>query len=261
MGIVVRTLLIRGMLVGFVAGLLVFGFAKIFGEPQVDRAIGFETALDDARLKADAARGVHDIREPELVSRAMQASYGLLTGVMVYSTAFGGLFALVFAAANGRVAALGARAVSGLLAASGFLACHLVPSLKYPADPPAVGHPDTIGLRTGLYFIMMSLSVAAMVGAAMLRKRLVRRRGAWPAALSAAALYVVSMAVAAALLPSVDEVPADFPAVVLWDFRLDAVAMQAILWATLGLGFGAVAERTLRGEGRLPARSMGPSWR
>jgi hypothetical protein len=29
----VRSLLIRGMLVGFVAGLLVFGVAKIFGEP------------------------------------------------------------------------------------------------------------------------------------------------------------------------------------------------------------------------------------
>jgi hypothetical protein len=40
----VRTLLVRGMLVGLVAGLLVFGFGKLFGEPQVDRAITFETA-------------------------------------------------------------------------------------------------------------------------------------------------------------------------------------------------------------------------
>jgi hypothetical protein len=33
---------------------------------------------------------------PELVSRPMRASRGPLAGVMVYSTAFGGLFALVF---------------------------------------------------------------------------------------------------------------------------------------------------------------------
>jgi hypothetical protein len=34
----VRTFLVRGMLVGIVAGLLSFAFLKIYGEPQVDRA-------------------------------------------------------------------------------------------------------------------------------------------------------------------------------------------------------------------------------
>jgi Probable cobalt transporter subunit (CbtA) len=47
------------MLVGLVAGLLVFGFGKVFGEPQVDRAIGFESALDEAKAKADEAKGIH----------------------------------------------------------------------------------------------------------------------------------------------------------------------------------------------------------
>ena len=254
----VRTLLIRGMLVGFVAGLLVFGFAKLFGEPQVDRAIAFETARHETEARADAARGIQDMEEPELVSRPMQASYGLLTGVMVYSTAFGGLFALVFAVANRRVAALGPRAVSGLLALAGFLAFYLVPNLKYPANPPSVGRPETIGVRTELYFVMMSLSIAAMVAAAMLRRRLVARHGAWSAALCAAAFYLVSVAVLAALLPAIDEVPADFPPVVLWRFRIDSVAMQAIMWATLGLGFGALAERSFGGRSYL---SMPPSWR
>jgi hypothetical protein len=67
-----RSPLIRGMLVGFVAGLLVFGFAKIFGEPQVDRAIAFEMAMDEIKMKADAAKDIHDMPEPELVSRPMQ---------------------------------------------------------------------------------------------------------------------------------------------------------------------------------------------
>ncbi|MBV8447767.1 MAG: CbtA family protein, partial [Hyphomicrobiales bacterium] len=34
----VSRLLVRGMLVGVVAGLLCFVFLKTFGEPQVDRA-------------------------------------------------------------------------------------------------------------------------------------------------------------------------------------------------------------------------------
>ena len=44
-----RTLLLRGMLVGVVAGLLVFAFARWIGEPQVERAIAFETAADQAQ--------------------------------------------------------------------------------------------------------------------------------------------------------------------------------------------------------------------
>ena len=35
----VRTLLVRGMLVGILAGILSSGFAWLFGEPQVDHAL------------------------------------------------------------------------------------------------------------------------------------------------------------------------------------------------------------------------------
>ncbi len=257
----VRTLLIRGMLVGFLAGLLVFGFARVFGEPQVDRAIAFEAAMDDARIKADAARGIHDVAEPELVSRPMQASYGLLTGVMVYGTAFGGLFALVFAFANGRLVALGPRAVSGLLGLLGFVAFYMVPNLKYPANPPSVGHPDTIGLRTELYVVMMALSIAAMVVAVMLCRRLALRYGAWSAATIAAASYIAAVAVAAWALPAINEVPGDFPAVVLWNFRTDSFGMQLLLWTTLGLGFGVLIGRADADRGRRSMRQMSAAWR
>src|SRR6202000_895778 len=97
----VRTLLIWGMLVGIVAGLLAFGFAKVFGEPQVDRAIAFEAAAEEHRDQATNASEETD-PEPELVSRAVQSILGLLTGVVVYGAAIGGLFALVFAYATGR---------------------------------------------------------------------------------------------------------------------------------------------------------------
>lgn len=257
----VRTLLIRGMLVGFLAGLLVFGFAKVFGEPQVDRAIAFETAMDAAKMKADLAKGIHDEPEPELVSRANQASWGLLTGVMTYATAFGGLFALVFAFAYGRVSALGPRTVSALLALTGFISLYLVPNLKYPANPPSVGSPDTIGIRTALYFSMMVLSVAAMVGAAILRKRLLPKYGSWSAVLIAAAAYLAVVIVAAVLLPPINEVPADFPAVVLWRFRVDALGMQAIMWATLGLVFGALTERDSIGRLHRVSGSPTAAWR
>src|SRR6516162_8457849 len=52
----VGTLLVRGMLVGIVAGLLAFGFAKIFGEPQIDRAIAFEEQMEKAKSEAEGAK-------------------------------------------------------------------------------------------------------------------------------------------------------------------------------------------------------------
>ena len=248
----VRTLLVRGMLVGLLAGLLMFAFGRGFGEPQVDRAIGFETAMDAAKARAEAARGIHVEAEPELVSRPVQAGIGLFTGVVVYGIAAGGLFALAFALVDGRAGGLGPRATAALLALAGFVSVCLVPDLKYPANPPSVGDPDTIGLRTGLYFVMMALSVAAMVGAATLRRRLAPRLGAWSAALAAGGLYLALMVVVQWLLPVVDEVPDAFPAVVLWRFRVASLGMQAILWATLGLAFGALTERAAMARLRLP---------
>jgi hypothetical protein len=182
---------------------------------------------------------------------------------MVYSTAFGGLFALVFAFANGRVSSsLSPRTVAALLALTGIVAVYVVPNLKYPANPPSVGHPDTIGIRTQLYFTMMALSIAAMVGAAVLRKRLAPKHGVWSAALFATAFYVVVVAIVAALMPPINEVPADFPAVVLWHFRIDSFAMQVIMWATLGLVFGAVTERAAQARnGYRLGGPMGAAWR
>ena len=100
---------------------------------------------------------------PDLVPRDLQSSWGLFTGVMLYSVAIGGIFSLLNAYAGGRVGRFGPRATAVLLAAAAFVAIYLVPFLKYPANPPSVGNPDTIQYRTALYFGMIVISVAAMV--------------------------------------------------------------------------------------------------
>ena len=238
----VRSLLVRGMLVGVVAGLLSFVFLKVYGEPQVDIAVAFEAQIEAA--KAAAAGHSHMAEEPELVSRQVQAGLGLFTAVMVYSAAFGGLFGLAFAFAYRRIpGAVTPQGVALLLAAAGFVAVYLVPTLKYPANPPAVGDPDTIGIRTVLYFAMMAVSVTAMIGGFSLRRLLLRRLGDWNSTLAVIAYYVVIVAVAGLLLPAVNEVPAQFPAVMLWQFRVASIGAQFILWATLGLLFGAWTQR------------------
>jgi hypothetical protein len=243
-----RVFLVRGMLVGILAGLLSFGFLKVYGEPQVDNAIAFETQLDEAKAAAEKAKGVEVEEGPELVSRQVQAGLGLFVAVMVYSTAFGGLFGLAFAFAYGRVdGALTPQGVSLLLAATGFIAIYLIPNLKYPANPPSVGNPDTIGIRTALYFIMIALSVAAMIVATTSKRLFVPRFGEWNATLIVAAGYLILVAIAGLLLPPINEVPDGFPAVVLWKFRVASMGAQLIMWGTLGLLFGGLTERAFTG--------------
>ncbi|GLS19428.1 membrane protein [Labrys miyagiensis] len=243
----VRDLLVRGMLVGILAGLLCFGFLKIYGEPQVDRAIAFETQMDEAKAKAEMAKGMPmPADEPELVSRLTQASWGLLTGVMAYNIAFGGLFALAFAFVFGRLEATSSPRVAAVLVAlTGFIAIYLVPNLKYPANPPSVGNPDTIGIRTGLYFLMIAISLGTMILAANMRKALVGRWGNWNATLIVAASYLAVVVIAALLMPVIDEVPEGFPAVILWKFRVASMGAQTIMWSTLALVFGAFAEKLM----------------
>ncbi|HEY3599247.1 MAG TPA: CbtA family protein [Paraburkholderia sp.] len=233
----VGKLLVRGMLAGIAAGLLTFAFARVAGEPQVDQAISFEE-------KADAAKG--EVHEPELVSRHMQAGAGLLTGVVAYGAAVGGLFALTFAYLYGRAGKLGARALSAWLAAGAFMAITIVPALKYPPNPPSVGDPETIGYRTGLFFLMIAISLTALVFSMKVRRRAAARLGAWNGAIVAAAVFVVIIAAVQVALPAINEVPAAFPAVVLWKFRVAALGMQVVLWTTIGLLFGALAERVQR---------------
>ncbi|MBJ7906967.1 CbtA family protein [Streptomyces sp. NPDC004549] len=228
----VRNLLVRGMLAGLAAGLLALVAAYFLGEPNVDRAISFE----------DAHSHEHEM---EVVSRSLQSTAGLATGVLVYGVAFGGIAALAFCFALGRVGRFGPRATALLLSATALLAVYVVPFLKYPANPPSVGDPDTIGKRTTLYFLMMLLSVLLAIGATLLGKRLAPSLGTWYATVVAVAAFALVIGLAYAFLPVINEVPRDFPATLLWRFRLAALAVQAVLWGGFGLLFGELAERQL----------------
>jgi predicted cobalt transporter CbtA len=235
----VGNLLLRGMLVGIFAGILAFGVAKIYGEPQVDRAIAFEE---------QTAQAAGEAPEPEIVSRATQASIGLLTGVLVYGASIGGLFSLVFAYTFGRISNFGPRGTAALLALAGFVAIVLVPDIKYPANPPSVGNPDTIGARTELFFVMLVISVAALTACVALARRLWAQYGGWNASIIAGLAFIVVIAIAQYALPAINEVPEKFSADLLWRFRTAALAIQVVLWTTIGLVFGAVVERSFAGQ-------------
>ncbi|GLF97854.1 CbtA family protein [Streptomyces yaizuensis] len=240
----VRSLLTRGMLAGLVAGFAAMLVAYFLGEGPVDAAIAFEEA------------GAHEHGGEELVSRALQSTAGLATGVLVFGVAVGGIASLAYCVALGRVGRFGPRATAALVALGALLTVYVVPYLKYPPNPPAVGDPDTIGQRTALHFLLILLSVLLAVGAILFGRRLAGRLGDWNATVAAGAAFVLVVGVAYAFLPSFDEVPKGFPAQVVWEFRLATLAIQATLWTVFGLVFGELAERLFT-----PGRTAGAAFR
>jgi hypothetical protein len=243
-----RTLLVRGMLAGLAAGVLAFLWAHLVGEPPVRAAIAVEEAA------AATTAGAGD--EAPIVSRSTQETWGLGLGVVLFSVAIGGFLSLVFAMVYGRVGAMRARGTVLAICAIGFVAIVLVPLTKYPANPPAVGSGDTIDERTGFFFVLVIVALAAAVAAVRLGRQLAPRLGGGNALAAAVLLFVVLIGVAHLALPAQNEVRAGFPPQILWDFRLANLGTQAVLWSTLAFGFGLAAEAAVEGQ-PLPARRGG----
>ncbi|PZS36455.1 MAG: cobalt transporter [Pseudonocardiales bacterium] len=267
-----KKLILRGLLVGALAGLLAFVFARIFAEPQIQAAIDYENGRDAAQAVLDkSAVLLAGPAGPDIFGRTIQANLGAGIGMIVFGVAVGALFAVAYAVCLGRVGNLQPRALALLVAAGGFLAVCLVPFVKYPANPPAIGSPDTIKDRGGLYLLMVFCSVLFLVAAVGLVQRLRKRFGNWNASVLAGATFIVAIGIVMAILPPLGRLAVNeqqfghhttetplpltnaggtivypgFPADVLFDFRLYSVAAQLILWATIGLVFAPLAERLL----------------
>ncbi|SNQ46221.1 putative cobalt transporter subunit (CbtA) [Frankia canadensis] len=263
----------RGLGVGLLGGLLAFVFARIFAEPFIQDAIDYEAGRDAAQesLNAAASHGGHShgAEAAEVFSRSVQRNVGIGVGMAIFGLAMGGLFVVAYLIVSRRYPGLRPRVLAALLAAAGFVSLYLIPFAKYPANPPAVGHEETIGERSVLYLAMIAISVISMVLAVLAARWLAGRVGGWNASLLGALVFLVLVGIAMGLLPALGhlginkaeygnvatETPQPlrapdgtivypgFPADLLFRFRFYSVISQLVLWATLALGFGALAER------------------
>lgn len=249
----------RGLLAGAAAGVLAFVFARIFVEPQIELAIGYEDGIGAAHeaIEAAAGTGGHSHGEGGGFTRAVQMNIGMGLGVLLFSLAIGALFAVAFAVTYGRVGNISARLTSLYVAGGMLLSLYIVPALKYPASPPALSLDETIRQRTLLYLAVVVLSVAILVGAVVLGRRWAPKLGAWNATLAAGGAYLVAVAVVMLILPTINETPGPlvddagvivyegFPADLLYDFRLYSLGTQVVIYATIGLVFAALVSRLL----------------
>jgi predicted cobalt transporter CbtA len=244
-------LLLRGLLAGLIAGLLAGAFAYAFGESRIDAAIAIEQAQSAAAEAAAPAPADGHSHDEELVSRGVQKA-GLFLATGLYGVAMGGLLAVAYVLLRRRLHTVSdTRAAFGLAGAAlvGFV---LVPFGKYPANPPAVGNPDTIDQRTVSYLAIVVIGLVAVWSAVVAYRTVAAAAAEWLPYAAGAAAFVVVVAVAYLALPAVDEVPGTFPPSLLWDFRLASLGTQVVLWSALGLTFAALLSRT---TARTPQRA------
>lgn len=238
-----RAFLVRGLLAGLLAGVVTFLVAYAVGEPQVGAAIALEeSAGADGHSHSHAAEGDEGGGEAAEVSRTNQSTWGLLTGTLAVGVALGGILGLVAAFALGRIGRLTPGQSTALVTLIGFVAVALVPFLKYPATPPAVGSGDTIGLRTSVYFGYLLVSVLAAVMVTYGAVRLRERVGTYAAVVGGGLAYVAVVVVAGQLFVTVNEV-GDFPADTLWAFRFASLITLATMWGVLGVALTGLVGR------------------
>jgi hypothetical protein len=239
-----RAFLVRGLLAGLIAGVLSFFVAYTVGEPSIDTAIAIEEAGSaaqpeeaDHHEEGEAHTHSHAEEGEEAgteVPRSIQSTWGLLTATLAVGLALGGLVGLAAASAAGRMGSLSLVATTVVVTALGFLSFSLVPFLKYPSTPPAVGNGDTIGERTGLYFGFLLVSVLVAIVLTIVATRLAGTIGTFGAVVGGIAVYVILMVLAGQLFPTVNEI-GDFPGDTLWYFRRGSMMTIASMWAGIGV--------------------------
>jgi hypothetical protein len=164
-----RTLL-YAIIAGMIASVLVTFFHALVTEPVIDQAI----VLEEQRAAQAPAAATEEHAAP-IVSREFQKSGGLLIGYMLYGTTWALIFTLVFFPLQGWLTRFGPWRGALLLAALLWWAIVLVPFVKYPANPPAVGDPATIGYRQSIYLALLALSASGAGLAVWLGGRLARQ--------------------------------------------------------------------------------------
>jgi Probable cobalt transporter subunit (CbtA) len=201
--------ILRGALSGAVAGVLGFVFARVFAEPVINQAIAYETGRDDILAALNRAAGrVAGPDGPEIFSRTIQSTIGAGTGIIAFSAAMGALVAVAYLVLHGRFS-IRARSLVWLIAGFGFLGVYLLPFVKYPANPPAIGHAFTITSRSQLYLAMVACSLILLGLAVYLARKLAPRFGWTVAVVLAGVAFLVAYGLLIGFLPALGNLRAN----------------------------------------------------
>ncbi len=237
------SIITRAALAGAAAGLLAALFFLTVSQSTLDEAIAFEEQASRQQDSETVGDSSVDTEEEPLVSRETQ-TIGAVVASLLYGALTGVVFGTVFAAVRHRLPSETDFGRASQLALMGFFATAVIPAIKYPANPPGVGNPDDVNQRTIVFVTLLGASIAVVTGLVVLYRWLKTRFDRPTAQVLVAAASVISFVAVLVLWPAdTTVVPEDFPADLLWRFRIQALTTLLITWGGLGLFTGWLLSR------------------
>jgi predicted cobalt transporter CbtA len=219
--------LFSGVIAGIVLGLI----NQAIVEPLIDRAISIET-------QRHVARG-------ESIDTAQQSQYriwqkgGEVVAAAMYGVSLSALFGIVFVYSRRSLPGFTNKKKALFLAAIMFFVIFLIPALKYPANPPAVGNLSTIYYREMLYVGFIAVSGFSALALALSYRKLKTylSEKKTTVLLTVSLIYAIIMISAyLAFPPNPDKVT--IPMNLIISFRIASVCSIGIFWGVLGMIVG-----------------------
>ena len=165
--------------------------------------------------------------------RGWQKGGQLLAGAIL-GTSMGSLFGIVFAFSKNVLPGNNYVKKSLVLAGIMWTTIFIIPFLKYPANPPTVGDPDTVVLRSILFLSFIAISGFGAVAFYQLYKRLESKKK-----ILAFIGYGIFMSIVFFMIPpNPDEITA--PMDLVNGFRAMSFIAVSIFWLIVGITLGAL---------------------
>lgn len=214
------------LLAGAIAGTILSTLNQGIVEPYLERAIALENQK--------ASKNGEMLNPIEFNSYRLWQKGGEIAAGTILGTSYGALFGIVFAYSRKSLPVSSERKKALILAGVMLFVLYIVPALKYPANPPAVGDPETIYYRQSLYISYLAISGFSALGLAFLYRKLGKsqaKKALVPA------IYAGIMTIAYVVMPpNPDAITA--PMDLVMGFRIASGFTMSVFWALLGLILG-----------------------
>jgi len=226
---------------GVIAGIILAFLNLGIVEPTIDKAIALE-------VQKQVSSG-ENVNMSELIDYRYWQKAGAFAGGAIYGAGLASLFGVVFVFARSRLPGKNNKQKAILLAGIMWFVLFLMVALKYPANPPAVGDPETIYYRETLYVGYILISGLAALGMAVIwiRTRMNSKKIIIPL------MYAAIMVTAYVVMPSnPDKIEISMD--LIQTFRILTAITIGVFWGTLGIIFGSLWDKFLSREQTLAAK-------
>lgn len=226
---------------GVIAGIILAFLNLGIVEPTIDKAIALE-------VQKQVSSG-ENVNMSELIDYRYWQKAGAFAGGAIYGAGLASLFGVVFVFARSKLPGKNNKQKAILLAGIMWLVLFLMVALKYPANPPAVGDPETIYYRETLYVGYIMISGLAALGMAVIwiRTRMNSKKIIIPL------MYAAIMVTAYVVMPSnPDKIEISMD--LIQTFRILTAITIGVFWGILGIIFGSLWDKFLSREQTLAAK-------